>query len=232
MEMIFCPNCQKLTGYKRAIGFGTFFAVVLTAGLWLLALPFYPKRCIVCGLAKSESVPWYRTWRVVVFPLLLYVGIVVVVEASRDQQTHRPPIVKGPAYNEIAEPGATAAQVSNETAPEGQGGRVEPPPATEEPPSFDDAKTECFLLIRSHFPKLVLWPENELSSRNQYQQDNKRLLLFLRFDIPNVSSIDGNGEAVCNVLGSKVRLASIQLGIFHYDFNDDGSVAAKKASQG
>jgi hypothetical protein len=63
MEMIFCPNCGKLTGYKRALGFGTFFAALLTAGLWLLAIPFYPKRCITCGLGKSESVPWYQTWR-------------------------------------------------------------------------------------------------------------------------------------------------------------------------
>jgi hypothetical protein len=63
MEMIFCPNCGKLTGYKRALGFGTFFAVLLTAGLWLFAIPFYPKRCITCGLSKSESVPWYQTWR-------------------------------------------------------------------------------------------------------------------------------------------------------------------------
>jgi hypothetical protein len=63
MEMIFCPNCGKLKGYKRALGFGTFFAVLLTAGLWLLAIPFYPKRCITCGLGKSESVPWYQTWR-------------------------------------------------------------------------------------------------------------------------------------------------------------------------
>ncbi len=63
MEMVFCPNCNKLTGYKRVIGFGTFFAVLLTAGLWLLTLPFYPKRCITCGVSKSDSVPWYRTWR-------------------------------------------------------------------------------------------------------------------------------------------------------------------------
>jgi hypothetical protein len=63
MEMIFCPNCGKLTGYKRALGFGTFFAVLLTAGLWLLAIPFYPKRCVTCGLGKSESVPWHQTWR-------------------------------------------------------------------------------------------------------------------------------------------------------------------------
>jgi hypothetical protein len=42
MEMIFCPNCNKLTVYKRALGFGTFLAVLLTAGIWLFALPFYP----------------------------------------------------------------------------------------------------------------------------------------------------------------------------------------------
>jgi hypothetical protein len=69
MEMIFCPNCNKLTGYKRLLGFGTFFAVLLTAGFWLLTIPFYPKRCITCGLSKSDSVPWYRTWRLSVFVL-------------------------------------------------------------------------------------------------------------------------------------------------------------------
>lgn len=31
------------------MGFGTFFAVLITAGFWLLAIPFYPKRCVVCG---------------------------------------------------------------------------------------------------------------------------------------------------------------------------------------
>jgi len=78
MEMIFCPNCNKLTGYKRVIGFGTFFAVLLTAGLWLLAIPFYPKRCITCGLPKSDSVPWYRTWRMA-FVLVVGVAVVAVV---------------------------------------------------------------------------------------------------------------------------------------------------------
>lgn len=73
MEMIFCPNCNKLTGYKRVIGFGTFFAVLLTAGIWLLVLPFYPKRCITCGLTKSDSVPWYKTWRL---GLVLAVAVV------------------------------------------------------------------------------------------------------------------------------------------------------------
>jgi hypothetical protein len=77
MEMIFCPNCGKLTGYKRALGFGTFFAVLLTAGIWLLALPFYPKRCIICGLGKSESVPWYQTWRL--GSVILAGGVLVAI---------------------------------------------------------------------------------------------------------------------------------------------------------
>lgn len=49
MKVRYCPTCGKDTGHQRRLGFGTFFAVVLTGGLWLLALPFYPKRCIVCG---------------------------------------------------------------------------------------------------------------------------------------------------------------------------------------
>jgi hypothetical protein len=50
MDVKYCANCGKETGHKRAIGWGTFFAVVLTGGLWLLAIPFYPKRCIICGV--------------------------------------------------------------------------------------------------------------------------------------------------------------------------------------
>ena len=55
MQMIQCPNCGKLTGFKRALGFGTFFMVVITGGLWLLAILFYPLRCITCGLTSSDA---------------------------------------------------------------------------------------------------------------------------------------------------------------------------------
>src|ERR1039458_4865327 len=54
MQMIYCPNCGKLTGFKRALGFGTFFMVLLTCGLWLLVIPFYPVRCINCGLQRPS----------------------------------------------------------------------------------------------------------------------------------------------------------------------------------
>lgn len=85
MEMIFCPNCGKLTGYKRALGFGTFFAVLLTAGFWLLAIPFYPKRCITCGLGKSESLPWYQTWRLgaVILPAGVLLAVLFFSPARR-----------------------------------------------------------------------------------------------------------------------------------------------------
>jgi hypothetical protein len=53
MIAVNCPGCQRVTGHKRALGWGTFFAVVLTGGVWLLALPFYQSRCVVCGLAEE-----------------------------------------------------------------------------------------------------------------------------------------------------------------------------------
>ena len=49
MISAFCPSCNRVTGHKRALGWGTFFAAGLTAGVWLLAIPFYQKRCMICG---------------------------------------------------------------------------------------------------------------------------------------------------------------------------------------
>jgi len=49
MVFRYCPNCDKSTGHKRTLGFGTFFMVIITGGLWILIIPFYPIRCIVCG---------------------------------------------------------------------------------------------------------------------------------------------------------------------------------------
>ncbi len=55
--MAYCPNCKKETGYKRSLGFGTLFAVILTGGLWLIAVLFYPTRCVVCGGSKTATRP-------------------------------------------------------------------------------------------------------------------------------------------------------------------------------
>jgi hypothetical protein len=77
MEMVHCDNCGKITGHRRALGMGTLFAAIITAGLWIFVTPFYPKRCIVCGQAKKTfakaawlqadpklSTPkeWYQSW--------------------------------------------------------------------------------------------------------------------------------------------------------------------------
>jgi hypothetical protein len=57
MYTAYCPNCKKETGYKRSLGFGTLFAVMLTGGLWLIAILFYPTRCSVCGGSEATRKP-------------------------------------------------------------------------------------------------------------------------------------------------------------------------------
>jgi hypothetical protein len=49
MDFKYCSNCGKKTGHKRTIGWGTQFASRFTFGVSTLAIPFYPKRCIICG---------------------------------------------------------------------------------------------------------------------------------------------------------------------------------------
>ena len=39
--MLVCPNCAKLTGFKRALGIGTFFMVLLTCGLCAMHRYFF-----------------------------------------------------------------------------------------------------------------------------------------------------------------------------------------------
>lgn len=70
-----CDNCGKPTGHRRAFGWGTFFAVVLTVGLWLVALPFYPPRCIICGNMISgwnDAIEWKGALKFTV----VFVGLV------------------------------------------------------------------------------------------------------------------------------------------------------------
>ena len=55
MEINHCYVCRAPRGFKRNIGIGTVFAVILTGFIWLLIIPFYPKRCIVCGMKSSNS---------------------------------------------------------------------------------------------------------------------------------------------------------------------------------
>ena len=56
MQRGYCPECHAARPFRRAFGWGTFFAVIITGGLWLIALPFYPKRCRECGGQWSAHV--------------------------------------------------------------------------------------------------------------------------------------------------------------------------------
>lgn len=105
------------------------------------------------------------------------------------------------------------------------------PESIEEPLSFDDALDKCTHIVRQRFPKLSVWPGLEDSSRRLYQQNDKRLLLYLEFD-PGMGIEEGSGVATCDVRTSRVILKSLQLGITRYDYNDDGSVAQKSGWTG
>jgi len=57
-----CPTCGFQRPFQRALGWGTFFACVVTVGFWIFAIPFYPLRCRSCGyrlIGKSSASPTY-----------------------------------------------------------------------------------------------------------------------------------------------------------------------------
>jgi hypothetical protein len=125
MQVIYCPNCQKRTGFKRALGFGTFFMVLITCGLWLLVIPFYPARCINCGVPRSEAaLAWFASSPKWVQGLTAITGLaivcVVVINLPADQQAHLvPSIIKGPNYNEVpSRRTESSASASASAAPE------------------------------------------------------------------------------------------------------------------
>ena len=49
MRKGYCPNCDNSTVQKRVLGWNTFFACIVTGGLWFLLIPLYSTRCIICG---------------------------------------------------------------------------------------------------------------------------------------------------------------------------------------
>lgn len=60
MEMFKCANCEENRGVKRNIGIGTLIAAILTMGWSLLLIPFYPKRCIICGGTEIIRKSWWK----------------------------------------------------------------------------------------------------------------------------------------------------------------------------
>ncbi len=58
MSTMYCALCRRPVDARRHIGIGTIALAVVTAGLSLLAVPFYPKRCSLCkSTAVSPSPP-------------------------------------------------------------------------------------------------------------------------------------------------------------------------------
>ena len=55
MKVIYCHACGKPTGHKRSLGWGTFFGALITLGISLFFIPFYPVRCVVCGCDQGNG---------------------------------------------------------------------------------------------------------------------------------------------------------------------------------
>jgi hypothetical protein len=60
MFVTYCLSCQRRTGFRAHYGFiGTLLMLLITCGLWLFALPFYPKHCVACGCVRPGL--WTRS---------------------------------------------------------------------------------------------------------------------------------------------------------------------------
>ena len=53
MTIKFCALCERNIDPKRKIGVGSLILIIITAGFWILALPFYNKRCPICNGSGS-----------------------------------------------------------------------------------------------------------------------------------------------------------------------------------
>lgn len=63
MKNYYCNTCGRQTPHKRFFHSGSSVAAYATCGLWLLARPLYPLRCIICGnklgdpTTKADTLP-------------------------------------------------------------------------------------------------------------------------------------------------------------------------------
>ena len=49
MKVYFYSSCERETGHKRVLGWGTFFAAVFTGVFWLLLIPFIQNGVLFVG---------------------------------------------------------------------------------------------------------------------------------------------------------------------------------------
>ena len=89
MRMIYCPNCGKPSGFKRALGFGTLFAVLITFGVWLLIIPIYPARCINCGLTRGSAFLENLSHHRAIFGSIIIAGIVLLLLLAPTRRTNQ-----------------------------------------------------------------------------------------------------------------------------------------------
>ena len=74
-----CVNCNRFTGFKRALGFGTFFMVLITFGFWLLVIPFYPVRCSICGSKETVELKQYDALGMAIVIVVMFGGLTLVL---------------------------------------------------------------------------------------------------------------------------------------------------------
>lgn len=55
MATAFCTLCDRHVPSKRKIGIGTLILCFFTAFFWVLVIPFYGKKCPICGNADLLS---------------------------------------------------------------------------------------------------------------------------------------------------------------------------------
>lgn len=57
MATMYCALCSRPVEARRQIGAGTLILAVFTAGMSLLAVPFYPPRCAICKSTALYASP-------------------------------------------------------------------------------------------------------------------------------------------------------------------------------
>jgi hypothetical protein len=116
MRFRYCETCEKETPHQRALGIGTLLAVLITCGLWTLALPFYPQRCRICATPKYGFVDWphlfpkhYDRQNLLIgYGVLIGLALLIValglIFQSGQPRIYQPPLRKPAAPPSIPQP--------------------------------------------------------------------------------------------------------------------------------
>ena len=110
MSTKYCVNCDRVVGAKRIIGVGTFILALMTGGLWLLLILFYPKRCPICRGANFGKKPVDSNSFNEVKPLLTPTP----APTYGNHQTKDDPIEKIKKLQELKDSGAITEEEFNE----------------------------------------------------------------------------------------------------------------------